>query len=258
MRSFRCVAFLAFLSAPSIAASQAERSWVDQQELYEDWLLTAEIEAIEDVGEGVTKPVKVTLKHGDSVFYAIYKPLKRGRQSGYWESYQAEVAAYELDKMLALDMVPPTVVRRVKGDLGSLQLWVEGCDTYKRLQPKVPRTPQFSQQISRMKMFDNLISNDDRNAGNFLLDESWNVILIDHSRAFIDKKNLLKGENKLPVQYDRKLVERLRALTLPELEAAFDGLLQGRSISAVLARRDKILEHHQKLVEKLGAAAMFN
>ena len=69
-------------------------------------------------------------------------------------------------------MVPPTVVRRIKGDLGSLQLWVEGCDSYKRLQPKVPQTRQFSRRISRMKMFDNLIFNDDRNTGNFILDES--------------------------------------------------------------------------------------
>ena len=95
-------------------------------------------------------------------------------------------------------MVPPTVVRRIKGDLGSLQLWVEGCDSYKRLQPKVPQTRQFSRRISRMKMFDNLIFNDDRNTGNFILDESWNIILIDHSRAFIGRKNLLKGEHQAP------------------------------------------------------------
>ena len=169
------------------------------------------------------------------------------------------MAAYELDKMLGLDMVPPTVVRRIKGDLGSLQLWVEGCDTYKRLQPKVPQTPQFSQQISRMKMFDNLVFNDDRNAGNFMLDESWNVILIDHSRAFINKKNLLKGKNKLPAQYDRKLFERLQALTPEGLEATLGELLQGGQIKDILARRDKLLEHQQKLVDERGEVrVMFN
>jgi hypothetical protein len=233
--------------------------WLDEQTTFEEWLQTAEIQEMEDVGEGVTKPTRVTLKQGDIVFRAIYKPLKRGRHKGYWESYQAEVAAYELDKMLGLDMVPPTVVRRIKGNLGSLQLWVEGCDTYKRLEPKVPRTPRFSRQISRMKMFDNLIFNDDRNAGNFMLDAAWNVILIDHSRALIERKNLLKGKNKLPVQYDRKLLERLQALTREELEATLDDILQGGQIKALLTRRDKLLEHQQELVDELGEArVMFN
>jgi hypothetical protein len=245
---------------PSLAAAEpAQRMWIDQHEVYDEWLRTAEILEMEDVGEGVTKPTRVTLQQGDTVFQAIYKPLKRGRHKGYWESYQAEVAAYELDKMLGLDMVPPTVVRRIKGDLGSLQLWVEGCDTYKRLQPKVPQTPQFSQQISRMKMFDNLVFNDDRNAGNFMLDESWNVILIDHSRAFINKKNLLKGKNKLPAQYDRKLFERLQALTREGLEATLGELLQGGQIKDILARRDKLLGHQQKLLDERGEVrVMFN
>ncbi len=245
---------------PSLAVAQPEeRMWIDQHGVYDEWLKTAEILEMEDVGEGVTKPTRVTLQQGDTVFQAIYKPLKRGRHKGYWESYQAEVAAYELDKMLGLDMVPPTVVRRIKGDLGSLQLWVEGCDTYKRLQPKVPQTLRFSQQISRMKMFDNLVFNDDRNAGNFMLDESWNVILIDHSRAFINKKNLLKGKNKLPAQYDRKLLERLQALTREGLEATLGDMLQGGQIKDILARRDKLLEHQQKLVDERGEVrVMFN
>ena len=259
MRLLGCFLW-ALTLGPSLAAAQpAPRMWIDQKEVYEEWLQTAEIQAMEDVGEGVTEPMRVTLKQGDTVFQAIYKPLKRGRHQGYWESYQAEVAASGLDKILGLDMVPPTVVRRIKGNLGSLQLWVEGCDTYKRLQPKVPQTPQFSQQISRMKMFDNLIFNDDRNAGNFMLDESWNVILIDHSRAFLNRKNLLKGKNKLPAQYDRKLLERLQALTREGLEATLDDMLRGGQIKDILARRDKILEHQQKLVDERGEVrVMFN
>ena len=35
---------------------------------------------------------------------------------GYWESYKSEIAAYELDKLLGLDMIPPTVERRVQGE----------------------------------------------------------------------------------------------------------------------------------------------
>ena len=60
----------------------AERMWIDERRNYEQWLLTAEIEGLGAVGEGVTNPTKVTLSHDGRVFYAIYKPLKRGRQKG--------------------------------------------------------------------------------------------------------------------------------------------------------------------------------
>ncbi len=260
MRFETCLSSAGLLLASCFAYDQpVERVWIEQRQSYEEGLLSAEIEGLEEVGEGVTNPTRVTLKHDGTVFYAIYKPLKRGRQRGYWESYQAEVAAYALDKMLRLDMVPPTVVRRVNGNLGSLQLWVEGCDTYKRLQPKVPQTPQFSWQISRMKMFDNLIYNEDRNAGNFLLDEAWNVILIDHSRAFLDRKKLMKEETKLPSQYDRKLVEQLKSLSLDQLELELEDLLVGGQIKSILVRRDQILEHMDKLVEERGSGqVLFN
>lgn len=248
------------VSTASIPLAQpTPRAWIEERDAIEEWLRTAEIQNLEEVGEGVTQPKKVTLKHGDTVFHAIYKPLKRGRQRGYWESYEAEVAAYLLDKMIGLDMVPPTVVRRIDGELGSLQLWVEGCDTYERLQSKVPQTPQFSWQISNMKMFDNLIYNEDRNAGNFLLDEAWNVILIDHSRAFLDRNDLIKGEHKLPVAYDRQIVEKLQTLSQEQLEAELGDLLMGGQVEKILERRDELLEHLEELVEKKGAGGvLFN
>jgi hypothetical protein len=251
---------MALVVGPTVAVAQpAPPIWLQHRDAWERRLGTAEIQNVEDVGEGVTDPKKVTLQDAEGEFQAIYKPLKRGRHRGFWESYEAEVVAYELDKMIGLDMVPPTVVRRIDGDLGSLQLWVEGCDTYERLESKVPKTPQFSWQISRMKMFDNLIYNEDRNSGNFLLDESWNVILIDHSRAFLDRKDLLDGKNQLPVAYDRKLVAALEALTEEGVKAAFDDMLMGGQVEAVLVRRDKILEHQRKLVEKQGEVrVMFN
>ncbi len=52
----------------------------------------------------------------------IWKPVQKGRRNGLWESHQAEVAAYELDKLLVLDMVPPTLIREIRGQKGSLQL----------------------------------------------------------------------------------------------------------------------------------------
>lgn len=239
-------------------ATEASRAWVQRRDVYEQRLLTATVLAIEDVGEGVTKPQKVTLEADGETFHGLFKDIKRGRHHGFWESYQAEIAAYELDKMLGLGMVPPTVERRIEGELGSLQLWVEDCDVYKRVEQRVPQTASFSQQVSRMKMFDNLIYNDDRNGGNFLVDDGGNVVLIDHSRAFIDRKNLLSKQKQwIPAQYDRQIVTRLEALSLEELESRMDALLMGGQIESILVRRAKLMDHLQQLVAEKGEAYVF-
>lgn len=244
------------LAASSTAGAQeGATTWVAERALWEARLAEAETVSMEDVGEGVTEPERVELRSGDVVFRAVFKPIRRGRHNGFWESYEAEVAAYRLDVLIGLDMVPPTIVRRIDGKLGSLQLWVESCATYKSLEGTVPQTRRFSQQISRMKMFDNLISNADRNAGNFLLDQEWNVILIDHSRAFLERTSLFEG-SKLPAQYDRELVSRLESLELAELESAFGDLLKKGQIEAILKRRDRILGHLAELTAERGERAV--
>jgi hypothetical protein len=250
---------LAILGTAAVSSAADAKIWVGNAAKYEQWLRDAKVVEVEDVGQGVTKPRKATLEMGDTVFHAAYKPIKRGRHSGYWESYEAEVAAYELDKLLGLDMVPPTIVRRVESDLGSLQLWVEGCKLYKSVEKETPSTPEFSHEISRMKVFDNLIYNEDRNAGNFLVDSNWNIVLIDHSRAFVGRKDILKGESKLPASFDRKLVERLRALRFEDLEGPMKGLLDKGQIEDLLARRDLLLKRLDELVAKEGEArVLFN
>ena len=230
------------------------RSMAGNLAALEEVLATAEIESVKEIGMGVTNPRKVELKHGDKKFFAAFKPIKRGRHGGFWESYEAEVAAYELDKLLGLGMTPPTVVRRVGGNKGSLQYWVEDCKLYRDVEDKTPKTPEWSQQLSRMKMMDVLINNADRNAQNFLVDPDFHIVLIDHSRAFISGKQLLKDPKKLPNQFDRLLVEQLRALDRETLDGSLEELLMGGQIKGILERRDALLEHLDKLLAERGEA----
>jgi hypothetical protein len=232
---------------------------VDRHDEWEDLLRTAEIVTVDDVGMGVTAPKRAYLKKGDRELSGVFKPIKRGRHSGFWESYEAEIAAYLMDKMLGLDMVPPTVERRVEGERGSLQLWIGDCKLYKEVEGQAPQTPRWMYQLSRMKMFDVLINNEDRNAQNFLVDPEFNVILIDHSRAFISGKKILRKPNKLPNYFDRKLVAQLKALTREQLDDRFEDLLMGGQINSILERRDGLLEHLDKLVKERGeASVLFN
>ena len=62
-----------------------------------------------------------------------------------------------------------------------------------------------------MKMLDLLIANIDRNQGNLSTTSDWHLLLIDHSRAFISKKDL-KGMAELG-SVDRALWTKMQALT---------------------------------------------
>ena len=54
-----------------------------------------------------------------------WRTLPPGIYRGFRESYKSEIAAYELDKLLKMDMVPPTVERQIDGSNGAAQQWVE-------------------------------------------------------------------------------------------------------------------------------------
>ena len=65
-----------------------------------------------------------------------------GRRGGYWESYKSEIAAYELDRLLNMHLVPPAVERRIGDDTGAAVMWVTGMKSVKQLGGKVPIGPR--------------------------------------------------------------------------------------------------------------------
>ena len=128
----------------------------------------------------MTRPRRAKLAPGGPIEAFAWKTIQPGRHEGYWESYKSEIVAYELDKLLDFDMVPPTVEKRVKGDLGAAVMWVSPTKSFKELggvpgQKKSPGPPpqlmpNWNRQLTRAKMFDNLIGNIDPNLGNWLVD----------------------------------------------------------------------------------------
>ena len=107
--------------APAPAAAQAgpgSKIWIGHEAEYEEFLRTAKIAKSSEIKVGVTHPHHCYFESGGLVAGAVFKPLQPGRQSGYFESYRSEIAAYELDKILGLGMVPPTVERKYSGQTG--------------------------------------------------------------------------------------------------------------------------------------------
>jgi hypothetical protein len=256
-------AFVALSGSGDAPASQAAEQaasakvWVGRAAEYEDFLRNAEVVRTEAIPVGVTKPVRCYLAPGGLVESFAFKSIRPGRATGFWESYRSEMAAYELDKLLGLQMIPPTVEKRVKGDLGAAIMWVSPVRSFKQMGgPPAPPAEHFdswNRQMAKAKMFDNLINNRDPNLGNWLVDPAWNLILIDHTRAFAPGKDLVHQMNRI----ERRLWERVLALDEASLKAALHPNLDGGQIKDILQRRERMRKEIEKMVAERGEADVF-
>ena len=241
---------LTILAASALA--QAPLPWVGRFAEIESHLRNAEVVRLEEIGTGVTRPRRAYLKPDTPFASLTWKVLPPGRKGGYYESYKSEIAAYELDKLLGMHMVPPAVERTIDDTTGAAIMWVDGTRSVKQEGGEVPSGPQFSKPIRMMQLFDNLIGNPDRNAGNILIDAANHMILIDHSRAFVE-------DRKLPLKFERvdaTLWAKVKVLTREQLSRALASWLDESRIDAMLERRDDIANEVDDLVKRRGAAAV--
>ncbi|MGD8330253.1 MAG: hypothetical protein PVJ49_12525 [Acidobacteriota bacterium] len=230
-----------------------------------EFLRTAEIVSARDIELGVTGPRRVTLQRNgvrmraalrdydetytesrfDGIFYARLR-----------DSYVFDIPAYKLSRLLEIN-IPPVTLRRISGTQISLQAWVEGAlmesDRIERaIEP--PSVVEFRRQTQDMRVFDSVIGNVDRNSGNILYDEDFDVWLIDHSRAFMRNDDT----RYLPriTGCSRKLYERLQTLTFEQLEPLLSPPLTDSEVRWVLRRRDKVIEHIDVLIAERGEGAV--
>jgi hypothetical protein len=232
---------------------EGSKSWIGREAEFEAFLKQAHVERVTDVPVGVTKPKRVYVTPGGLAGSFVFKALMPSRSTGFWESYRAEIAAYELDKVLGMGMVPPTVERKVDGVTGSAQLWVEHCTLLRDNDTaKAPDIAAWNRQVYRQRVWDNLTANIDRNQGNLLMDQAWNLILIDHSRAFTASMTMPFPMNKIDKEFYTKL-KALDEVTLKERMGKwlFDGP------KPILKRRDKIIEHFDQMLAQWGEAGVF-
>ena len=252
----------------TLAAARAEGPGTSRDET-ERLLRTAQVVDIEAVGEGVTRPQRLTLAAGGRRIRAVWKtideyaPVKdfhdgRPKEIGFRDSWKHEIAAYELDKLLEFELVPPTVAREIRGAEGAVQLWLDRAvtETVRRRRGDPPAdTAAWNRQIYAVRLFRQLTHDTDfNNTGNLLVDERQRLWAIDHSRAFKTRKTLLAADDL--DRFPGALLERLRRLDGTQLEAAVGKWLTKGQRQALLARRDLIVERADRLVAERGAAAV--
>ncbi len=270
-----CILLTSVLFAgPQVARAQFTPEQIALREAQEEFLLTAEIVRFEPIGEGVTKPFKLYLRKGGVEAKAAWKNPS-GIQFGFLEGWQYEIAAYRLDKLIGLNMVPPAVEREFQGKKGALVHWAENKYSLLKLMEQGIRIPDSAaEHTEKMKWltraWDSLIANEDRTQQNILYTEDWRVILFDHSRAFRSEgefaERLMFGRNGIKVSQQgrpwifrrlpRWFVDKIRALTFEDIKAAVGTTLKDKEIKAVLARRELLLKEIALMVREQGEAAV--
>jgi len=233
----------------------------------EELLRTAPVISVSKIPVGVTRPKKVLLATDSHRFNAAFKfidekrknvrdPTTTGKGKLYLEwrdSYIYDVAAYHVDRLLGLERVPPVVIRDIKGTVGSLQIWLEGCITENERQEHSidpPELARFNQQISTLRLFENLVADRDVNFGNTLIDGNWRLWFIDCSRCFGTDSNLLYPDSV--THCDRQVWDALGKLDRASVEERLSPYLSRLEIDALFKRRDKLVELVQGRINEWG------
>ncbi|MFC2158391.1 hypothetical protein ACFLT9_11190 [Acidobacteriota bacterium] len=259
------IAGLMALAIP--ARGQFTSDEISEFEKWEEFLKTAEVISSEQMGsrEAVTNPWVLTLEKDGVTRKGLWKNPK-GRLRGYVEGWQWEIAAYRIDRLLGLNMVPPTVERRFQGDRGSIQLWMEDVITLKDLiedKIKMPpsKRPFLNRALYIQRTFDNLIANEDRHQNQYLITKDWRTLLIDHSRSFRTGRkftaNLIYNEkyksgDQLMKQLPRILYEKIKTLTQELIKEVVGDYLTPKEIEAVMKRKKLITAWIDKRCLELG------
>lgn len=231
----------------------------------EEFLLKAKVVKTRSAPKGVTNTIRATLDDGRLThqasiqcideFRTRFEAATGGVELNFKDSWKFNVAAYKLDQMLGLNMIPVTVERRYRGSPCSFTWWIDDVQMdeveRKRKQIPPPEPESWNNQMHIVRVFDELIFNVDRNLQNLLIDKDWRIWMIDHSRAFRLLPSLREPRNL--ELCDEALLEKLKELNADNLKKELGRYLVDMEIRGLLARRDLIV----KIFEEKGPSALY-
>jgi hypothetical protein len=231
----------------------------------EQFLLKADVVRTRTTGKGITNSLRATMTNGavthDAQIQTIDESKRefrsdQGTEFNFRDSWAFNVAAYKIDRLLGLKLVPVSVERRWRTNVGAFTWWVddvmmeEGDRLKKKLQSPDPQG--WNEEMQLVRLFDQLIYNIDRNVGNLVITNDWTIWAIDHTRAFRTMEKLKTPGNV--ARCDREIFVKLKALDRDTLRREVGKYLQAWEIDSLLKRRDAIV----KIIEDKGAAGQFD
>jgi len=228
----------------------------------EAFLEKADVVGAKQLGKGVTKPWRLTLRDGEFVQDAAFQDVDKAKDEVRFRSGRSErdfrdfygynIAAYRLARLLGYDDLVPVSIERVwKGRRGAVTWWVDKkWDEDERVKEgaQPPDVAAWERQLYRARAFTALVADSDRNLGNQLVTADFHLWLIDFTRAFRHTMDL-KAPTLLR-RIDRRFYDRLKALRDEDVQASLSPWLDPQAIKALLARRDAMIEHFAVLADQ--------
>jgi hypothetical protein len=186
---------------------------------------------VQDSAVGGANPHKQLLEFEHGI-QALYKPniTEADSQYHFTVDYHAEVAAYALDQLLKLGIVPMTVERTIDGIPGSLQYFVKKLT-------ECTRDCLHARGFVKMKLLDYLIGNLDRKMANFLYCPAENrIVAIDHGIAF--KTFVCGSEEDLPklLKKDLGMKSKIGTITKDEIRSVLHTRVSPLNLEALIQR----------------------
>lgn len=180
----------------------------------------------------------ISVRFGEQGYGARFFPARKRDEL-------PELAAYRLDRLLGLYMVPVTVARNVDGREGSLQLLPDELrNERERAEARAGASAwcPLQDQWAAMYRFDTLTFKPVRSAEQILYDRSnWQLILSGHADAFGNGRGRPPYLKEVEVTMDTAWRDALGALSDARLDEALGDILDRSSLRALKRRRDDLL-----------------
>jgi hypothetical protein len=255
---FTCFFFGTWFNSESQAATQENA----KQKEMENYLRTAKVVSKSRAGGRGVNWI-LSLDDGKTARQGFFKTINRPRPTNIPDSYKYGIAAYELDKLLDLNLVPPVVEREMDGQKGSLQLFIggtlkEGERRLRKIEPPDPK--RFKNTLENLSVFENLIYSraycGERDLDDILImdKEDWKVWRVDFSEAFDVSPELIPGCEITCCS--KKLFQRLIGLDDNVIKAKLKHYINDKEMSMLLTRKKLIVKKIKQLIAEKGEKAV--
>ena len=248
-----------FLAGTIPSAPPPDETEMTRAAELEGFLRSAEVVDVKkEISGGRSRPWVVTLARGAVRHRALFKHFDYRRPQPQPHSYKYELAAYELAKLLAVEIVPPVIERKIEGRTGSLQIFIENCVSEqdrrrKKLEPPDPIA--FGKVLDGVRVFESLVNDECLNYGDLLVHiDDWRLCRVDLSEAFGPEPELRYG---CPITVcSRQLFDGLLKLDGKSVKSALKSYLSDPEIKAIMTRRDLLLKTLKALIAEHGEASV--
>ena len=206
-------------------------------ELLEKILTTGSIDTIKT--EGPTWKLLQVVAF-DKTVYAYFNELSAPK------GFAPDIAAYRLDRMLGLYMVPVTVHREVGGKPGTLQyIPAETISELERVSSEQGgrATCSMAKQHGAMYVFDTLIHNPARTPESMLYGtDDWQLVLVNHRGAFATQTDRPEYLGNMNLTIGNEWRNTLLNLDDDQLRSNLGDVLDKKHLAALVKRRDDLIK----------------